>query len=144
MAEQDKNSVQTVISHDVDITGDIKTSGNIQFDGSLKGNLEAVGVASFGKTTKVEGNIKAESVVIAGIVKGNVIASDRLDMKGTAKIEGDIRSKRLTVEDGVSFNGKVEVNPAGFAAGAPVSGTSASGAPAFTPGAPASAPDLKK
>ena len=119
MAEQDKNTVQTVIAPDVDITGNIKSGGNIQFDGKLKGDLEAAGNASFGKTTEVTGNIKAVYVTIAGIVKGNVIATDRLDMKGTAKIEGDIKAKRLTVEDGVSFNGKVEVNPTGLTNTAP-------------------------
>jgi len=114
--ETDKTTASTVIVNGVEITGNIRSAGNIQFDGILKGDIEAAGAASFGKIADITGNIKAETVSIAGNVNGNVDAKDRIDMKGTAKIKGDIRSKRLTVEDGVTFIGKVEVNPAGFAA----------------------------
>jgi len=126
--EAEKTTAQTVIVSGVEITGNIRSAGNIQFDGILKGDIDAAGSASFGKIADITGNIKAEKVEIAGIVNGNVEAKDRIDIKGTAKIKGDIRSKRLAVEDGVTFVGKVEVNPAGFAA-----------APA-TPAAPAAAP----
>ena len=128
MAEPDKPAA-TVITHDVEITGNIKSASNIQFDGKLKGDLEAAGAAAFGKTAAITGNVKAEAVSVAGVVKGNIDAKDRIDMKGSAKIEGDIRSKRLTVEDGVTFIGKLEVNPSGF------SGATPAPAPAQVPGA---------
>jgi len=114
--EADKTAAQTIIVNGVEITGNIRSAGNIQFDGILKGDIEAAGAASFGKIAEINGGIKAETVSVAGIVNGNIDAKDRIDMKGTAKIKGDIRSKRLTVEDGVTFIGKVEVNPAGFTA----------------------------
>jgi len=113
------NTAQTVITQDVEITGNIRSASNIQFDGKLKGDLEAAGAASFGKTAAITGNVKAESVTIGGVVNGNIDAKDRIDMKGSAKITGDIRSKRLTVEDGVTFVGKLDVNPAGHSAAAP-------------------------
>ena len=130
-SELDKATAQTVISQEVEITGNIKSAGAINFDGILKGDLESASAASFGKTATVAGNIKAESVTIAGTISGNIDAKDRIDLKGTAKVQGDIRSKRLTVEDGVTFNGKLEVNPAGFSAAAQAA-----------PAAPA--PDAKK
>ena len=106
---------QTIITHDIEITGDIRSGGNIQYDGRLKGNLDSAGVASFGKSANVQGNLKAEAISVAGVVKGDIDAKDRIDMKNSANVQGNIRSKRLTVEDGVTFIGKVEVNPAGFA-----------------------------
>ena len=39
-------------------------------------------------------------------------------MKSTARVTGDIRAKRLSVEDGVTFVGRSEVNPSG----SPISG----------------------
>ena len=50
---------------------------------------------------------------VSGQVNGNIIAKDRIELKSSARINGDIRAKRLTVEDGVTFVGKSEVNPAG-------------------------------
>ena len=39
-------------------------------------------------------------------------------MKSTARVTGDIRAKRLSVEDGVTFIGRSEVN----STGSPISG----------------------
>jgi cytoskeletal protein CcmA (bactofilin family) len=43
-------------------------------------------------------------------VNGNITAKDRIEMKSTARVTGDIRAKRLSVEDGVTFIGRSEVN----------------------------------
>ena len=37
----------------------------------------------------------------------------KTDWKASTRLNGDIRAKRLTVEDGVTFVGKSEVNPSG-------------------------------
>ena len=58
-------------------------------------------------------------VTIMGHVTGNVTARDRIELKSTTRLNGDIRAKRLTVEDGVTFIGKSEVNPSGAAGGRP-------------------------
>jgi cytoskeletal protein CcmA (bactofilin family) len=105
---------KTIIAEDIEITGNIKSASQIQFDGKLNGDLNCVGSAMLGKSAIVKGNIMAESVIIAGSISGNITAKDRIEMKSTAKVQGDIRAKRLTVEDGVTFIGKSEVNPAGF------------------------------
>ncbi len=110
--EADKTA-KTIIGEDVEITGNVKSASHIQFDGKLNGDLNCAGIATVGKTAVVKGNVVADAVTIAGTVSGNVSAKDRIEMKSTAKVHGDIRAKRLTVEDGVTFVGKSEVNPSG-------------------------------
>lgn len=111
--EMDKTA-KTIIAEDMEITGSIKCASQIQFDGKLNGDMNCTGTAMLGKSAVIKGNIIAESVTISGTITGNIIAKDRIEMKSTAKVQGDIRAKRLTVEDGVTFIGKSEVNPAGF------------------------------
>ena len=120
--EADKTA-KTHISEDVEITGNVKSASHIQFDGKLNGDLNCEGVATFGKTAAVKGNVNADTVSIAGNIVGNVTAKDRIEMKSTAKVQGDVRAKRLTVEDGVTFVGKSEVNPTGLGESKPVSQT---------------------
>lgn len=103
----------TKISSEVEITGTIKTSGNIQIDGKLSGDLDCTGDATIGKSAQIKGNLNVNSISIAGNLTGNISAKDRIEMKSSAKVQGDIRSKRLAVEDGVTFVGKSEVNPSG-------------------------------
>lgn len=138
--EADK-TVKTIIAEDIEITGNIKSASQIQFDGKLNGDLNCVGAAMLGKSAIVKGNIMAESVIIAGSISGNITAKDRIEMKSTAKVHGDIRAKRLTVEDGVTFIGKSEVNPAGFGE-ASVAGSSSQ--PAASSAQPSGQAEAKK
>ena len=115
----DNNTVpQSVISKDVEITGTIKSSGSIRVDGKLDGELHSTGDAVIGPSAQIKGNIVVNSATIEGAVQGNVTAKDRIEMKSTARVTGDIRAKRLSVEDGVTFIGRSEVNPSG----SPISG----------------------
>lgn len=104
---------QTVISSDVEIVGTIKTTGSIQINGKLEGDLHSEGDATIGKSAQIKGSLHANSIIIAGSINGNMIAKDRIQMQATARVNGDIKSKRLSVEDGVTFVGRSEVNPSG-------------------------------
>lgn len=109
------DKAKTVIAEDVEIQGSIKCAGNIQLDGKLNGDMNCNGNAVIGASANVKGNISVESVSVLGQINGNITAKDRIELKSTARLNGDIRAKRLTVEDGVSFVGKSEVNPSGGA-----------------------------
>ena len=105
----------------MEVTGTIKCASNIQIDGTLNGDLVCNGNAVIGTSAQVKGNITVESVTVLGQITGNITAKDRIEMKATTRMNGDIKAKRLTVEDGVSFVGKSEVNPSGASAGKPAS-----------------------
>ena len=107
------NAQQSIITAEVEITGVIKSAGSVRLDGKLDGDLVCQGDAILGKTATMKGNITASSVAVEGAVNGTINAKDKIEMKSTAKITGDIKSKRLAVEDGVTFVGKVDVNPSG-------------------------------
>ena len=109
---------QTVITEDVEVVGTIKAANGLRMDGKLSGDLNCNSDVLIGKTANIKGNLSVNCVTVHGQIGGNVVAKDRIELKAAARINGDIKAKRLTVEDGVSFIGKVEVNPAGGGAGA--------------------------
>jgi len=104
---------KTIIAEDIEIQGTIKSASNIQLDGKLNGDLTCGGNAVIGANANIKGNISVESISLLGTVNGNITAKDRIELKSSARLTGDIRAKRLTVEDGVTFVGKSEVNPSG-------------------------------
>jgi len=104
---------QSVISNDIEIIGTIKGSGSVRIDGKLEGELHCSGDAVVGKSAQIKGNIVVNSATIEGAVNGNITAKDRIEMKSSARVTGDIRAKRLSVEDGVTFIGRSEVNSSG-------------------------------
>jgi cytoskeletal protein CcmA (bactofilin family) len=111
---------QSVIASDVEINGTIRSTGSVRIDGKLEGELTSTGDAVIGKSAQVKGNVSANSVTIEGTIQGNITAKDKIEMKSTARVTGDISAKRLAVEDGVTFVGKSEVNPAKAPQGAAV------------------------
>jgi len=109
----ENNKAQSVISNEVEITGTIRSSGSLQLDGKLDGELHCGGDAIIGKSANIKGNLVVNSVTVEGTVHGNINAKDRIEMKSSANVTGDIKAKRLSVEDGVTFIGRSEVNPSG-------------------------------
>lgn len=108
-----QEAVRTTIGEDVEITGNIKCESGIQINGKLNGDLTCASQAQIGASCAVKGNLSVETVSVMGQINGNINAKDKIELKSSAKLHGDIRARRLTVEDGVTFVGKVEVNPAG-------------------------------
>lgn len=104
---------QSMISSEVEIIGTVKTSGSVQIEGRIEGEILSQGDVTIGKSGSVKGNLHVNSVTIAGTVQGNIEAKDRIALKSTARLLGDLKAKRLSVEDGVTFVGKSEVNPTG-------------------------------
>ena len=94
----------------------------MRIDGKLDGELNCNGDAVVGKSATIKGNLSVNSISIEGAINGNVVAKDRIEMKSSARVTGDIKAKRLSVEDGVTFIGKSEVNPSGVPASLPVAG----------------------
>jgi cytoskeletal protein CcmA (bactofilin family) len=102
---------KNTLASDVEIKGNLKFSGELTFEGKLDGEIQTDGVLNLGDTAVINGNINAQSVVVRGKVNGNITAKEKIDIKSKAELFGDIRAARLTVEEGVTFVGKTEVNP---------------------------------
>ncbi len=113
---EEGKTVKTIIGDDVEITGTVNSSSDVQFAGTLNGDLNCSGNAVIAKSATIKGNVSANGATVEGKITGNVEAKDRIELKATARLTGDIKSKRLTVEDGVTFVGKAEVTPSGASA----------------------------
>ena len=97
--------VPSLISADVEIEGNIKTAGEVQFDGTIRGNVRAGGLV-IGESATVTGEVAADRVRVCGTVRG-VVRAGRVELAPTAVIEGDVMHQSLTVEDGAKLDGKV-------------------------------------
>jgi cytoskeletal protein CcmA (bactofilin family) len=104
---------KSILSAELEIIGTIKTSGSVQIDGRVEGEVISQGDVILGKSGTVKGNLNVNSISVSGTIVGNITAKDRIELKSTARLMGDIKAKRLAVEDGVTFVGKSEVNPTG-------------------------------
>ncbi len=105
------SAAKNVLASDVEIKGNLKFSGELTFDGKIDGEIQTDGVLNLGDSAVVNGNINAQTVVVRGKVNGNISAKEKIEIKTKAELFGDIRAAKLSVEEGVTFVGKTEVNP---------------------------------
>jgi cytoskeletal protein CcmA (bactofilin family) len=103
-SETDNNTIN-LISNGTDITGDIKSNGDIRIDGTLKGNLSTKGKVVIGPTGKVCGEVICKNSEVSGIVEGKITVGQLLNLKASSKILGDIATSKLSIEPGALFSG---------------------------------------
>ncbi|GJL95842.1 MAG: hypothetical protein DHS20C05_22470 [Hyphococcus sp.] len=95
--------VPSIISADVIMRGNVNSSGEIQFDGSLEGDVKA-GSLIIGEKATVKGEVICETVTVRGRVEGGIRAKS-VSLAATAHIQGDILHSSLSVETGAHFEG---------------------------------------
>ena len=95
--------VPSIISSDVVMTGNINAAGEVQFDGSLEGDIKAVTLI-VGEKANVKGEIICDRVTVRGKVEGGIRAK-QVSLAATAHINGDIIHSSLSVENGAHFEG---------------------------------------
>jgi cytoskeletal protein CcmA (bactofilin family) len=95
----------TVIAEGTILKGNLKSEDSVQIDGFFEGDLEVKQSLIVGPMASIKANINAGEVKISGQVNGNIIAKDRLEILSSGKLFGDIKSPRLTIAEGVVFEG---------------------------------------
>ena len=99
-----------LISSGTDITGDIKSTGDIRIDGSLTGNLNTKGKVVIGPTGKVNGEVICKNSEVSGTVEGRIIVNQLLILKASSRIFGDIATLKLSIEPGAIFSGNCKMS----------------------------------
>ncbi len=101
----------TLVSRDTEVVGDIKFTGELVVQGTVRGNIIA---SSEGSATvklvdggKIEGEIHAPKVVINGHITGDVHSGDHVELAAKAKVEGDVHYCLIEMVKGAQVNGSL-------------------------------------
>lgn len=104
------NTTINLISNGTEITGDVKSNGDIRIDGLLTGNLNTKGKVVIGPTGKVKGEVFCKNSEVSGIVEGKISVGQLLTLKNSSKIAGDIITFKLSIEPGAKFTGNCRMS----------------------------------
>ncbi len=96
----------SVLSSDLTVVGNLKTTGDIQVEGTVEGDIRAH-LLTVGETATIRGEIVADDIVVNGRVIGRVRGL-KVRLTATARVEGDIIHKTIAIESGAHFEGSVQ------------------------------------
>lgn len=100
----------TVIGAGITIEGEVTADEEVIVQGIIRGKLTTQDAVVVEAGATIEADVSAASVVVGGNVTGDVTASDRVDLQAGGKLVGDVKAARLTIADGASFKGNVDMD----------------------------------
>jgi cytoskeletal protein CcmA (bactofilin family) len=103
--ETDNGAAVNLINQGTEITGDIKSSGDIRIDGTLNGNMITKGKVVIGPTGRVKGVVECKNSEVSGLIDGKITVTQLLNLKSSSKINGTIVTNKLSIEPGALFTG---------------------------------------
>ena len=101
--------ISAFVGKGVEFKGTISYSGTVRIDGYLDGEIHTDGVLLIGEEAVIQAKITAGTVVCKGKITGDVIAKECVKLRAPAVLNGSVKTPVLSMEDGVLFNGALEM-----------------------------------
>lgn len=99
-----KEQIPSVMTSDVHVLGNIVSDGNVDFDGTLNGNIRCA-TLTIRANGFIKGEVVANNVMVYGKVKG-LIRAKNVQLFSTCNVEGIIMHETVAIEDGAFIDGK--------------------------------------
>lgn len=93
------------------LKGELSGEEDVIIEGAVEGKitLEGHGVI-VEESGRVDAEITASSICVAGEVRGNLYGSEQVVLLKTGRVEGNIYAKSVTLETGARFKGSVDMD----------------------------------
>jgi len=105
------DKIDTLISHNTEVIGDVKFTGGLHIEGTVKGNVYAENdgrsLVSLSDQGTIEGEVKAPYVLINGVVIGDVHGGEHVELSAKARVTGNVYYNLIEMAVGAEVNGKL-------------------------------------
>jgi cytoskeletal protein CcmA (bactofilin family) len=92
------------------IKGEVIADEPLTIAGSVVGTIEVKGhPLTITAGAKVQADVVAQAIVVAGSVSGTLTAEGLIVVERTAAIEGDMSASSVSIQDGATVQGHLEV-----------------------------------
>ena len=99
---------ESVLAAGLTIDGKIGGNGHLRLAGRFTGNIDVKGELTIEPGAGIQGEVKADTVLVGGEIRGNVISKSRVDLSESGVLIGDLKAVSLTVAAGSKMRGQAE------------------------------------
>ncbi len=101
---------RAIIGPSITIKGDVTGDEDLVIQGRVEGKVD---LAQHNVTVGGNGRIKADvfgrTVTVEGEVEGNLRGEEQIVIRKAGKVKGNIAAPRVTIEDGATFQGSIDM-----------------------------------
>lgn len=101
----------TVVGAGMTLKGELKGEGTVLLLGTFEGDIALDGTLHVGPEARIDANITAAAIVIAGVVRGNLSADTRVEILTSGSLTGSVRSGSFMAADGAVVKGELWIEP---------------------------------
>ncbi len=119
----EKSEIKAFLGPGSQFEGKLVFNEIVRLDGAFRGEVTSHDTLIVGESADIQADIQVGTLILSGRFKGNVKAKTRVELRAPAQVDGTIETPALSVEDGVSLNGTINMNLGDVSGGAkPVAG----------------------
>jgi len=104
-----KKKQTSILGPTLSFKGELKAEEDLLIRGKIEGTIEHTSNLTIGEDGRVKADIKAEYIAVEGKVEGDLKGSKSIVIKDTANVEGNIYSPVVSLLEGSTFNGKIDM-----------------------------------
>ena len=112
MRHEPGQDISAFVGKGVVFKGTITYDGTVRIDGSLEGEIHTDGILLVGEEAVITAKVTAGTIVCKGKITGDIHARDKMKLRAPAVINGGVTTPMLSMEEGVLFNGTLEMEQA--------------------------------
>ncbi len=103
--------MDTLVGPQSEISGDIKFTGGLHIEGTIKGNViaenDGISLIQLSENGTIEGEVKAPFIVLNGVVIGDVYGGEHVELASKARVTGNVYYNLMEMAVGAEVNGKL-------------------------------------
>lgn len=106
---ENADNVIAFVGRGVEFKGVISYNGTVRIDGQLDGEIHTEGILLVGEDAVITAKVSAGTIVSKGKITGDIVAKEKIRLLSPAVLNGSVKTPMLSMEEGVLFNGNIEM-----------------------------------
>jgi len=101
----------SILGPTLQFKGELSADDDLIIRGRVEGSIKHKQRLTVGQEGRIAASIHAQTVVVEGTVEGDITAAKSVTVKGSAHVRGNLAAPSVTILEGATFNGGVDMNP---------------------------------
>ena len=100
----------SVLGPTLKFKGELKADEDLLIQGQVEGSIRHSSSLTIGESGQVMADVTAQYIAVEGRVRGDLKGSKCVKIRESAKIDGNVVSPKVSLVEGATFNGKIDMD----------------------------------